>query len=75
MVESYNPSRIPSPPADHPTAHEKGIMENYIREEIARRIFIHESPSVQISYISKTLILNKEELVLDKEREILSPKS
>ena len=50
-------------------------MGNYIREEIARKIFIHGSPSVQISYVLKTLILNKEELVLDKEREILSPKS
>ena len=47
-------------------------MDNYIREEITHRIFIHGSPSVQISYVSKTLILDKEELVLDKERDILS---
>ena len=50
-------------------------MNDYIREEIIRRIFIHGFPSAQISYVSKTLILDKEEVVLDKEREILSPKS
>ena len=50
-------------------------MDDYVREEITRRIFIHGSPNVQISYASKTLILDKKELVLDKEREILSPKS
>ena len=69
------PVGIPSPPTSHPTTYEKGIMDNYIREEITCRIFFHGSPSVQISYVLKTLIINKEELVLDKEREILSPKS
>ena len=49
-------------------------MDDYIREEITHKIFIHRSPNVQISYASKTLILDKEELVLDKERKILSPK-
>ena len=57
-------------------------MDNYIGQEITRKIFIHGYPSVQILYALKTLILNKEELVLDKkellldkEREISSPKS
>ena len=49
-------------------------MDDYIRDEITRRIFIHGSPNVQIPNASKTLILDKEELVLDKERKILSPK-
>ena len=51
------------------------VIDSYIREEITRRIFIHGSPSFQISYVSKTLVIDKEELVLDKEIEILSPKS
>ena len=72
-VESYNSPGIQSPPTGHRTAYGKGIMDNYIREEIAHRIFIHGSPSIQISYVSKILILDKEELVLDKEREILLP--
>ena len=38
-------------------------------------IFIHRSPGIQISYVLIALILNKEELILDKEREILSTKS
>ena len=50
-------------------------MNKFIRERITRRIFIHRFPSIQISYVSKALILIKEELVFDKEREILSPKS
>ena len=50
-------------------------MDEYIREEIASGIFINGSPNVQISYASKKLILDKEELVIDKEREILSPRS
>ena len=50
-------------------------MDKYIKEEITYKIFIYGSSSIQISYVSKTLILNKEELVFDKEREILSPKS
>ena len=49
-------------------------MDDYIMEEITRMIFIHGSPNVQISYALKTLILDKEELVLDKERNILLPK-
>ena len=39
-----------------------------------QKIFIREFPSFQISYFSKTLILDKEELILDKEGEILSLK-
>ena len=58
----------------HPTVSEKCVMDNYIREKITRRLFIHGSSSIQISYFSQTLILNEEELVPDKEREILSPK-
>ena len=50
-------------------------MDKYIKEEITSIIFIHIFSSIQMSYVSKTLILNKEELVLDKEREILSTKS
>ena len=49
-------------------------MDDYIREEITRRIFIHGSPNVQIPCASKALILDKEELVLDNERNILSSK-
>ena len=37
-----------------------------------RRIFIHRSLGIQISYISKALILNKGELVVDKEIDIIS---
>ena len=50
-------------------------MDKFIKKGITGRIFIHISPSIQISYVSKALILNKEELVFDKEREILSLKS
>ena len=72
MVESY---RILSPLAGHPITYGKFVMDKYIKEEITPKIFIHGSPSIRISYVSKTKILNKEELVLEKEREILSPKS
>ena len=50
-------------------------MDKYIKEGITCKISIHRSPGIQISYVLKELILNKEELVLDKEREILSTKS
>ena len=39
-----------------------------------QNIFIHEFPSFQVSYYSKTLIIDKEELILDKEGDILSLK-
>ena len=48
-------------------------MDDYIKGEITSKIIIHGSPNVRIPYASKTLI-PKEELVLDKERNILSPK-
>ena len=39
-----------------------------------QKIFISEFLSFPISYFSKALILDKEELILDKEGEILSLK-
>ena len=45
-------------------------MDDCIREEITRKIFIHGSPNVQISYASKALILNKvvsPRIILNKE--------
>ena len=39
-----------------------------------QRIFIHEFPSFQVSSFLKTSILDKEELILDKEGEILTLK-
>ena len=50
----YFVSWIPSPPAGHPIAYEKFVMDKYIKEEIKHRIFIHGSPIIQISYVSKT---------------------
>ena len=49
-------------------------MDDYIRGEITSKIIIHGSLNVRIPYASKTLIPDKEELVLDKKRNILSPK-
>ena len=39
-----------------------------------QKIFINGFPNVQIYYFLKRLILSKEELILDMEDEILSPR-
>ena len=69
-----NPSRGLSPPADRPSAYAKFVMEKDTKAENTQRIFINRFPSVQIHYFPKGLILYKEELILDIEEEILSPK-
>ena len=50
-------------------------MDDYIREEITRRIFIHGSPHVQIPYASKALILNKvvSQRIILKRKSIFYP--
>ena len=66
-----SPFRILSPPASHPTAYEKFVMEKDTKAENTQRIFISEFPSFQIHYFPKRLIFDKEELILDKEGLIL----
>ena len=66
-----NLSRVLSPSIGHPSAYGKFVME---KEENTQRIFISGFPSVPIHYFPKGLILDKEELTLDMEEEILSPR-
>ena len=47
-------------------------MDKYIKAENTQKIFISEFPSFQIPYFPKRLILDKEELIIDMEEEILS---
>ena len=47
-------------------------MDKYMKRENTKNIFIRGCPSFQIPYFPKILILNKEELTLDKEEDILS---
>ena len=47
-------------------------MEKDTKTENTQRIFIGGFPNVQLHYFSKGLILDKEELILDMEKEILS---
>ena len=49
-------------------------MEKDTKAKNMQRIFISKFPSVQIQYFPKGLILDKEELILDMEEEILSPR-
>ena len=49
-------------------------MEKDTKAENTQRIFISGFPNVQIHYFPKGLILDKEELILDMEEEILSPR-
>ena len=67
-------SRVLSPPDDRPSAYDKFVMDKWIKTENTQNIFIHEFPGFLISYFSKTLILDRKELILDKEGEILSLK-
>ena len=48
-------------------------MEKDTKAKNKQKIFINRFPSVKIHYFPKGLILNKEELILDMEEEILSP--
>ena len=66
-----SPSRILSPPANHPTAYGKLVMGKDTKAKNTQRIFISGFPSFQIHYFSKGLILDKEELILYKEELIL----
>ena len=68
-----NPSRVLSPPTGHPSTYGKFIMEKDTKAENTKRIFISRFLNVQIHYFLKGLILDKEELILDMEEEILSP--
>ena len=58
VLDSDNPKRRPL--ASHPTTYGKFIMDKYIKEEITHRIFIHGSPGIQISYVSKNKSLIRE---------------
>ena len=49
-------------------------MENDTKAKNTQRIFNNGFPSVQIHYFPKGLIFDKEELILDMEKEILSPR-
>ena len=71
--------RVLSLAADRPPTYGKFVMDKWIKEGNTQKIFICKFPSFLMSYFSKTLnpdkeelILDKDELVLDKEREILS---
>ena len=46
-------------------------MDKYMKTENTQKIFISGFPSFQIPYFSKILILDKEELILDMDEEIL----
>ena len=50
-------------------------MEKDMKAENTQKIFISRFPSVQIHYFPEGLIIYKEELILDMEVEILSPRS
>ena len=65
-------SGILSPSAGHLTAYGKFIMNKNMKVKNTQRIFISEFLSFQISYFPKRLILDKEELILDMEKETLS---
>ena len=47
-------------------------MDKYTKAKDMQKIFINGFPSFQIPYFLKRVILGKEELILDKEEEILS---
>ena len=50
-------------------------MDKYIEAEITQNVFIHRFPTFQNLLLLGRLIIDKEELVFDKERNILSQKS
>ena len=66
------PPRMLNPLAAHPFTYVKFVMDKYMKEKNMQKIFISRFPSFQILYFSKRIIL--EELILDKEEEILSLK-
>ena len=47
-------------------------MDKYMKAENTQKMFISWFPNFQIPYFLKRIILSKEELILDKEEEILS---
>ena len=49
-------------------------MDKYMKMENTQKIFTSGFPSLQISYFLKGLILDKEELILGMEEEILFSK-
>ena len=65
-------SRILSPQVGHPIAYGKFVMDKCMKAENTQKIFISEFLSFQITYFLKRLILDKEELVIYMEEEILS---
>ena len=66
------PSKILIPPADHPITYEKFVMDKNTKAKNMQKIFISGFLSFQIPYFAKRLIIDKEELILNKEDEILS---
>ena len=66
--------RILSPPIGHPTVYEKFVMENNTKVKNKQKIFTNGFSSFQIHYFPKGLIIDKEELILDMDEEILSPR-
>ena len=67
-------SRILNSIAGHSTTYEKFVMDKYTKAKNMQKIFIGGFPIFQIPYFSKKLIIDKEELIIDKENDILSPR-
>ena len=47
------PSRVLSPPADHPTAYRKFVMDKHMKVENTQKRFINGFPSFQTPYFSE----------------------
>ena len=61
------PSKVSSPPDDHLTEYEKFVMDKYIKEENMLKRYLFIDFPVFIPYFPKILIIDKEELIIDKE--------
>ena len=59
-------------PNGHPTKYGKFVMDKYIKAENTLKRYLFTDFPVFIPYFPKRLTLNKEELIIDKEEEILS---
>ena len=60
-------SRVLSPSVGHPSAYDKFVMDKWMKAGNTKKIFIRKFPSFLTSYFSKTLNLDKEKLIIDKE--------
>ena len=65
-------SRVSIPLVGHPTAYRKFIMGKNIKVENTQKGYLSAYFLVFIPYFPKRLILDNEELILDKEGGILS---